>query len=68
MQLGLGTGFKSPAEIGAEFNNLFDHLVLLIDLDWIDAVVLPLIASFFAGDGKALMDLLHAAFENVRKT
>ena len=68
MQLRLGTCFQPPVEFGAEFDDLFDHLSLLVDLDRINAEITSLIFRLFTGNGKTLVNLGHALFENIGKT
>ena len=42
-ELGLGPGFKAEVVGPAEVEHFFDHLPLLVDLDGIDAEVLPVV-------------------------
>ena len=63
-QLGLGAGFQTELERLAEFEHLFDHLALLVDLDGINAAVAAVI--FVLGDGgfKGAVDFAQAMLQN----
>ena len=65
MQLGLGAGFQAEAEGLAEFEDLFDHLALLVDLDGIDAAVAALVLVLGDGGLEGAVDFAEAVLQDV---
>jgi hypothetical protein len=64
-QFRFGTGFQAEAERLAEFEHLFHHLALLVDLDGVDAAVTALVLVLVDGGFEGAVDLSQAVLQNI---
>ncbi len=64
-QLGLGAGFQAEMERLAEFQNLFHHLPLLVDLDGVHATVAALILVLGDGGVECAVQLAQPVFQDI---
>ena len=64
-QLGLGAGFQAEVERLAEFQHLFHHLPLLVDLDGVDAAVFALVMVLGDGGLKGAVQLAQTVLQDV---
>ncbi len=66
-QLRLRAGLEAVVVGAAELDDLLDHVAVLVDLDRVDALVLPLVAVLGDGAPEGLVELDDAALEHVRE-
>ncbi len=64
-QLGFGPGFQAEAERPAEFEDLFDHLALLVDLDRVDAAIAALVLMLVDGGLEGAVDFSQAVLQDI---
>ena len=66
-QLRLRAGFQAESEGTAEFQNLFDHLALLVHLDRVNAAVVALVTVFGDGGRKGAVHFAQAMLQDSRE-
>ena len=59
-ELGTGSGFEAVVVAAPEFHDFLNDLLLLVDLDGIDAAVLATVAALFNGMSKGAVEFLDA--------
>ena len=59
------SGFESVMQFASELRDLFDHLLLLVDLDRIDSFIDSFVSGLFDGFGEALVQKADLGVEDV---